>query len=259
VDLSPARRFSPGAGVRLVAALLTALLIVLAPPLAITASACTYSNRRSIVIDYTKVGADNTGTLPATGFPVLVSLSGDWLKTTAVDPVNGRIESANGWDIVFKASDGTSALYHEIEKYDGTATGGTLVAWVRVDSLSKSADTTIYMDYGSACVSSATESPTDVWDTNFKGVYHLTENPAPTGALADSTANNYDGTNASTTNAGGVIGDGLDFSGSQYIDLGNNRDFATAGAAVTLSAWIQLDTMDDVTDEFAGYHGRRHR
>jgi len=84
-----------------------------------------FGYRKTLVIDYTKVGTDNSGTLPATGVPVLVSLSGNWLKTTTVDAVNGRIESADGYDIVFREGPGTrnDGLYHEIEEYDGTGLG----------------------------------------------------------------------------------------------------------------------------------------
>ena len=108
-------------------------------------------------------------------FPVLISLSGNWLKTTATDPTNGRIYSANGYDIIFRASDGVTQLDHEIEQYDGT--NGTLVAWVRIPTLAYNADTTIYMYYGNAAITSATANPTGVWDTNFKGVWHLKEDP----------------------------------------------------------------------------------
>jgi MSHA biogenesis protein MshQ len=52
-----------------------------------------------------------------------------------------------GDDIVFVDSDGQK-LDHEIEYYNGTS--GTLVAWVRIPSLSSTVDTTIYMYYGNA-------------------------------------------------------------------------------------------------------------
>ncbi|MGA1844575.1 MAG: DUF2341 domain-containing protein [bacterium] len=149
-----------------------------------------FSYWRSITIDHTLVGINNTGTLPATGFPVLVSLSGNWLKTTTVDPVNGRIESDNGADIIFRKSDGETGLYHEIETYDGT--NGTLVAWVRIDSLSKATDTTIYIFYGNACVTAPSEDPGNVWDGNFKGVWHLKEDTDETNE--DSTQYGNDGT-----------------------------------------------------------------
>ena len=62
---------------------------------------CEFQYRRLLTIDKDQVGLDNNpGTL--SNVPVLVSLSGNWLKTTTVDPTNGRIENANGLDIVFR-------------------------------------------------------------------------------------------------------------------------------------------------------------
>jgi len=196
-----------------------------------------FSYRRTLVIDYTKVGTDNSGTLPATGFPVLVSLSGNWLKTTAVDAVNGRIENANGWDIVFRSSDGKTSLYHEIEEYDGT--NGTYEAWVRIDSLSKAADTTFYMYYGNDCVNVDPSDPDNVWDSNFKGVWHLADSVTDeqiSGTHDDSTDLN-DGSQNLNGPIAGQIADGQDFDGSDdYVSVGN------AGSGIkTVSFWLEAD------------------
>jgi hypothetical protein len=83
--------------------------------LAAEASNCSYSYERQITVDYTKVGLDNNPGI-ISDFPVLVNLSGRWLRTTTDDPTYGRIENANGWDIIFKDSSGNQ-LAHEIEKY----------------------------------------------------------------------------------------------------------------------------------------------
>jgi len=215
------------------------------------ASSCAYSHNRSIVINKDKVGTDNSGTLPATGFPVLIELSGAWLRTTTEDATNGRITDDDGDDIIFKM--GSTTLYHEIEEYDGSAaTGGKLVAWVRIDSLSKEADTTITMYYGNDCVTSPTEDPANVWDTNFKGVWHLKE--SGTGSetdYTDSSGNNHgqagNGTPANfpTQTASGKI------SYAQYYDDGTN-DQINCGSnesldnlpAITFTAWIKPGVGD---------------
>ena len=108
-----------------------------------------------------------TGSGSIQDFPVMVKLTGaDFLEVE--DDVD-----ADGYDIIFKAEDDTTCggvglapctLDHEIEIYDET--NDLLVAWVRVPTLSASADTTIYMYYGNATISSPTENPTGVWDTN---------------------------------------------------------------------------------------------
>jgi len=130
----------------------------------------TFSYRKEITIQSGQV----SGTSDHPNFPVLISLSGSWLRTTTADPTNGRIENASGYDIIFKDTGGTQ-LDHEIEDYDGSASAGTLVAWVRIPTLKYNENTIIYMYYGNSCIDSSTQNPTGVWDSNFKGVWHLSE------------------------------------------------------------------------------------
>jgi hypothetical protein len=203
-----------------------------------------YDYRRALTIDYLEVGVDNTGTLPATGFPVLVSLQGSWLRTTTTDPTNGRLGSAFGYDVVFTADDGLTPLVHDLEEYNDSA--GKLTAWVRVDSLSKAADTTIYMYYGNPCISSPTEDAVNVWDTGFKGVWHLDEDPAAAGAggIKDSTASGHNGTDmgglGSSDQVPGVAGGSINFSQSDcYIDFGDVNDFDFGLGNFAISGWIK--------------------
>ncbi len=132
-------------------------------------SDCTFSSRKPITIDNTEV----FGSSDHLNFPVLISLSGNWLKTTTADPTNGRIENANGYDIIFKNSTGTTQLDHEIESYDGSASGGTLIAWVRIPTLYYNTDTVIYIYYGNTCISSSLENVTGVWNDDYAAVWHL--------------------------------------------------------------------------------------
>ena len=77
---------------------------------------------------YTKVGCPGG----VTDFPVLISMAGVTdIKTTAN---GGHVQSSNGYDIIFRDSNGIDGLWHEIESYDGST--GTLVAWVRVPTVS---------------------------------------------------------------------------------------------------------------------------
>jgi hypothetical protein len=91
------------------------------------------------------------------------------IKTTAY---GGHVQSSSGYDIIFRASNGVDELYHEVESYNGTT--GTLVAWVRVPTVSGTANTTIYMYYGNQCITSATQSANNVWELTT-GVWHLKE------------------------------------------------------------------------------------
>jgi hypothetical protein len=128
-----------------------------------------YSCSMKITIDNTKVAFTSSE-----HFPVLISLTDDSLKTSGC----GFVTDPDGDDIVFTNATTTLQLYHEIEKYD--AATGELVAWVLVPSLSGTADTDIYMYFGDSNVTSPTESPTDVWDSNYVGVWHLDDTSGDT-------------------------------------------------------------------------------
>jgi hypothetical protein len=98
------------------------------------------------------------------------------------------------------------------------------------------------MYYGNSAVTSPTQNPNGVWDTNFKGVWHLKENPAGTAPqVRDSTSNNLHGTsNGSMTSGDQVysrINGGLDFDGGDdYVDHGDVLNSITV--PFTAEAWV---------------------
>jgi len=130
-----------------------------------------WSYRREITIDHTKVEDVADPSTTYADFPVLVYATG-----------LSNIKAA-GADIRFTSSDGTTELPREIEDYSG----GTLYAWVKVTLTKDSSDAdddVIYMYYGNAA---ATEPAPDsaygsqnVWDDNYNGVWHLSEDPSGT-------------------------------------------------------------------------------
>ncbi|MFW9820120.1 MAG: LamG-like jellyroll fold domain-containing protein, partial [Candidatus Thorarchaeota archaeon] len=90
---------------------------------------------------------------------------------------------------------------------------------------------------------SSRENPSAVWDSNYKGVWHLSENP--TGTIYDSTSNNHDGTAQgsmiSTDQIEGQIDGSLDFEGNdEYIDFGNPIGLQITGS-ITVEAWFNAD------------------
>ena len=156
----------------------------------------------------------------------------------------GRLESDQGDDIIFRTS-GCTKLEHEIESYDATA--GTLVAWVKIPTLSYNSDTEVYMYYGDSSVDCPTENPTAVWDDNYVGVWHLKEEQAGTanaGLYQDSTANNNDGDDyVSATGQEGQIDGGQQFDGTDdYVDSGNNSsldvDYTTIEFWLKVNSWV---------------------
>jgi outer membrane protein assembly factor BamB len=178
--------------------------------------------RKAITIDHTQV------TAALTYFPVLISLTTDAdLQTYA---------QVSGNDIFFTAADGTTKLNHEIETY--TSSTGQLVAWVQVPSLSNTTDTVIYMYYGNGSAANQ-QNAGGVWDTNFKGVWHLPNGTTLTASDSTSNANNGTKQNAPTAVAGQIDG-GASLNGTnQYIStttsFANPQDF-------TVSAWFETST-----------------
>jgi hypothetical protein len=189
---------------------------------------------KEIKIDHTKV----SGSSNLINFPVLISI----LDTDLYDKVQ-----SNGNDIAFY--NGTHWLDHEIEVFNQTFSGtqAQLVAWVRIPSLSPTTDTKIYMYYGNSTMGPQ-ENPVGVWDANYVGVWHLSEDP--TDQILDSTDNDNDGTSYGTMNTGdqisGKVDGSLEFDGiDDYVDCGNNLSLDITGD-ITIQYWVMAyDVSND--------------
>jgi len=194
--------------------------------------------RRAITIDHTQVQDVADPSITYADFPVLV-------YATGLSHIN-----ANGTDIRFTLSDATTELPREIESY--SSSDGTLYAWVEVtltkDS-SDSSDDVIYMYYGNA--SATTEPDADapygsenVWDSNFKAVWHLNQATGGAGEILDSTSYDNNGTDQGTPTfeTAGQIGYALDFDGtSDYISVPDD-DSLDLATGLTIEAWINVGT-----------------
>jgi PKD repeat protein len=211
---------------------------------------CSWSYRKNITIDHTKVyGTQNN-------FPVLINLSSDNdLKT------NTR---GDGYDILFTLSDGTTKIPHEIERY--TSSSGALVAWVNVSTITSTDDTTIFMYYGNAA-SSNQQNRNAVWDANFRGVWHLKEDPSGAAPqMQDSTSNARHGTSAgamaTSDQVPAIVNGGLNFDGSND-EITSAMDAITT--EITVEVWASTSsngvTRGIVNKEISTYTGyllRKH-
>jgi hypothetical protein len=172
---------------------------------------------------------------PHTDFPLLVSLTAPWLRTTTA---GGDVESASGFDIGFFAdAAGTLRLAHEVEAYRGDT--GALIAWVKLPSLAPSSE--LFLRYGNPAITTSQESVAAVWSNLFAAVWHLSSD------LTDSTASANDGTNTGAGSSGGQIGDARDFNGmSDHIDVGSGDsiDDIFAGGG-TVEAWFRASTWGE--------------
>ncbi len=180
-----------------------------------------WSYRKAIVINHAKVAGD------LVNFPMLVSLT---------DTNLGSHAQADGDDIVFIVSNGEK-LKHEIESF--ATTTGALVAWVKMPTLSSTADQTIYMYYGNGGVGNQEETSA-VWDENYVGVWHMAD--ATGASSSDSTSYGHNGTihDSVTATSSGKIDGGLAFSpGTDRIAIGTSTVLDNLQYK-TIEGWIKV-------------------
>ena len=191
-------------------------------------AAMSYSFERDITVDYTKV----EGGSDLYNFPLMVSLTGQsFLRSLP----SGPIMNSSGYDIIFTDSD-HNKLDHQIEYYNGTS--GDLIAWIRIPILSSSSTTVIKMLYSNPQITTD-PSVTTVWDSHYKGVWHLNDNN-----LEDVTEYDFSGTPYNTpAYSAGTINNSLQLNGSdEYVQVNNNPRNINFAGNITVSAWVNMDT-----------------
>ena len=202
-----------------------------------------------ITIDNTKV----SGSGSHLNFPLLISVIDTDLRFD-VQP--------DGDDIAFSVNG--KWLDHEIERFNQSysSTHAKLVAWVRIPYLSTAEDTNVSMYYSNGTMSSR-HNPTEVWDSNFKGIWHFREDPSGSPPqIKDSTSPYSNGSsNGFMTPVDQVIGsiDGsLDFDGNDdYIDFANPPELQITGE-FTVELWFKSDNVgNDYLINKMGASGQR--
>jgi len=202
-----------------------------------------------------------------TDFPALISFThSDLTQTTETD----------GTDIVFTASDGTTELAYEIERFDQST--GEVIAWVKIPTVSASENTDIYIYYKGT----ATSSSSGVWDSNYKLIWHL--NQTSTGEVrefSDVSDTGNDGTGGGTgsitqdadrrpTRVEAKIGYGQSFDGptqsgsgqgsgdfiwSQDVSNWPGNNGNTSDNDITVEFWAKIDDghANENQMDFFGY------
>jgi hypothetical protein len=185
--------------------------------------------RRKITIDSSKVDSS------LSDFPVLVHLD-----SSNFDFSKAR---SSGQDVRFINPSATpqAVLSYEIERWDS----GNSVAdiWVKVPSVSASADTELFVYYGNSGASDA-QNAANTWSNGYVAVVHMSESG---GTLYDSTGRGNDGSVAGgpiyLTNE--WIDGGRDFDGSNdRVDISDSNDLNTGGPYTdrVISIWFNADT-----------------
>ncbi len=189
--------------------------------------------RKSITIDNTKV----SGSGSHTDFPVLVSITDTDLRDYA---------QADGDDILFTTSSDTK-LDHEIESYNSST--GVLIAWVKIPTLSTSADTVIYLYFGND-LSNNQQNAAGVW-SNYEMVQHFEETTAGSTDIQDSTSNGHDSNavkidgTGSNPDATGQVNGAIQLDGSDdYVHIAdhNNLDIG-ASQSFSITMWIYPESV----------------
>jgi hypothetical protein len=195
-----------------------------------------YSYTRPITIDHTKAGGSTQA-----DFPVLIAGTYSWLATSAN---GGKVENANGFDIAFFADNTLSSqLKHEVERYN--AVTGEVIYWVKVPWLSHTTDTVIYVAYGNGGITASQADPQNVWDSAFKGVWHLSQDPSGTPPqLVDSTSAVSNLTSIGTMTSGDLItgktGSAIDLDGvNDRLEVTDRPSLSVTGA-LTASIWFRM-------------------
>ncbi|MCX5692088.1 MAG: DUF2341 domain-containing protein [Candidatus Omnitrophica bacterium] len=181
-------------------------------------------------------------------FPMLFTMA-DWqLKTIAN---GGYMGNSGATDIVFTSSDEVTKIPHEIEKF--TDSTGELKAWVRITTLSCSADTIIYMYYGNAGCADQ-QDKTGLWNDGgssyYKGVWHF---PNGTSLTAnDSTGNGNNGTVSGASATTGPIDGAANFTGTTNSIVTPSTSALNTDIH-TISFWFKLNSTSANWTKIMGY------
>jgi len=197
-----------------------------------------WGHRIKITVQNTKVDAD------INNFPIYVDLN------DLPASFHSNVKS-DGGDIRVTKSDGTTEVPREVVFYDsGTDTGAL---HFKGDILNSS-DVDFYIYYGNAGASDyatdATYGAENVWDSNYKAVWHLHES---SGTQYDSTQYDSDFTTVSVTGQGsaGFLGGGNDLeqSSSNYMSEASANANLAITSDLTLSGWINVESLPSTNYE----------
>lgn len=183
-----------------------------------------YGFGKQFLVDATQV----SGAVPLLNFPMLISVTDPDLRSTAN---GGRVESSNGFDIIFTLGDCATTLSHDLESYNPAT--GELVIWVQVPVLENAINTSIFMFYGNSAVATST-STTNIWtDSGYDGVWHLHNN------FLDASGSGNNGVNNGSTNASPAhnSADGQNFvDPNHWIELPSHPN---RNGSFSYSGWVR--------------------
>jgi len=112
--------------------------------------------------------------------------------------------------------------------------------WVKIPSVSSTTNTIFYMYYGKSDASNGADVA-NVWNSNFKAVWHKKD--ATSSTIADATSNGINGTKKAINEpvqTEGLIGNAQSYDGNNdYISLGTGL-FELGTGDLSITAWIKM-------------------
>lgn len=172
-----------------------------------------------------KITFNNAGINQLTNHPLVIFL----LPTR----ISYSLCQSAGQDLRFYDADGVTELPYEIERWNSSSTS---MVWVKIPQIdANSTSDFIYMRYGNPAAS-AGETPSAVWTSDFRNVYHMANGNDSTAYANHSTANS----NVTFSSTAAFGGKGF-FDGAltPYVSVPIN---GLTTAAATIEAVVELRT-----------------
>jgi hypothetical protein len=226
-----------------------------------------------IIIDHTKIDTD------LANFPLLLQVSSSsGLNHKDVAAIFTSLRTnTNRKKIAVTTADGITQCYVEIVEWDNANKQAWL--YVKVPSISSVYDTMLYLYFDPSQFDNANfvgdigSTPGQlVWDSNFVGVWHLTQSGNGTAnEFKDSTSYAHHGTGGggissdtpTRTTTGGPNSPQLPYSQkmdgfNDFIQIPDSDDFSiTTTNSFTMSAWINPDDINMATrDSYIAWAGK---
>ncbi|MDD4628373.1 MAG: DUF2341 domain-containing protein [Candidatus Peribacteraceae bacterium] len=217
------------------------ILAMLAPPPAVFATDWGlegYSYRKEITISHTNVD----GTL--TDFPLLVKIAAD----TGI----GAHARSDGHDLRFTSATGTLLAY-ERESFESGSGSGSGIFWVKVPTISSSADTTIYLYYGKSDATDGQDRE-NAWDSDFRGVWHMGSGVTLSGNDSTSYGNDATPSAGPSADSAGLVGTALSMNLSGELHKADGNSLPEGASDRVISGWINT-TYTEARDMIVLHYG----
>ncbi|MCK4529511.1 DUF2341 domain-containing protein, partial [candidate division WOR-3 bacterium] len=167
-----------------------------------------WKKRVKLIVDNTNIDGD------LSNFPILIKISNSsGIGSTNVTSIFTELGSdTNRKKVAITTSDGTTQCYVEIERFDYSNSVAWL--WVKAPSVASGATTDFYLYYdnsksdNTSYIGDTGDTPAQsVWDSNFKLVMHMAQDPNGdvAGAIKDSTSNVNHGTPAGAMTSADLV------------------------------------------------------